>query len=96
MTLSTSVLSIQPAEYASPFVALAVPAGPLPPSLDNLDALTGGAIGRVYHSGDFTGKKDEQALVHADGPAKRYLLIGLGKPEEVNRARIRRARSPGG
>jgi leucyl aminopeptidase len=91
MTLSTSVLSIQPAEYASPFVALAVPAGPLPPSLDNLDALTGGAIGRVYHSGDFTGKKDEQALVHADGPAKRYLLIGLGKPEEVNRARIRRA-----
>ena len=91
MPISTSVVSIQPSDHASPFMALAVPEGPLPPSLAHLDAMTRGAIGRVYQAGDFAGKNDEQALVHADGPANRYLLIGLGKPEEASRARIRRA-----
>ncbi|MDH4132194.1 MAG: leucyl aminopeptidase, partial [Gemmatimonadota bacterium] len=91
MPLSTSVLPLQPSDHASPFVALAVPEGPLPPSLAHLDAMTKGAIGRVYQAGDFVGKKDETVLVHAEGPASRYLLIGLGKPEDASRSRIRRA-----
>ena len=91
MPFASSVLSAAAAGYSTPLLAVAVPQGALPASLAALDAQTGGAIGRVYASGDFSGKKDEQMLLHPGGPAARVLLLGLGKPEELGRSGIRRA-----
>jgi leucyl aminopeptidase len=45
----------------------------------------------VLTSGDFTGKKDETAILYPSGPAARVLLVGLGTPNEIDRAIIRRA-----
>jgi leucyl aminopeptidase len=91
MPFETSVVVAAPAGCETPLLALALPRGPLPPSLAGLDKQTGGAIGRVLSSGDFTGKKDETAVLYPPGPASRVLLVGLGKPEEVDRTTIRRA-----
>ncbi len=91
MPFSTSVVSAAPASHATPLLAIAVPAGGLPASLAAVDAATGGALGRVYASGDFTGKKDEQVLVHPAGAIARVLLVGVGKAEEAGRTLIRRA-----
>ncbi len=91
MPFSTSVVPSAPAGHATPLLAVAVPQGGLPASLAALDAQTGGALGRVYGSGDFAGKKDELLLLHPGGPAARILLIGLGKVEEVGRTGLRRA-----
>ncbi|MGH7507924.1 MAG: leucyl aminopeptidase [Gemmatimonadales bacterium] len=91
MPLETSVIPAAPAGYETQLLALALPRGPLPSSLAALDKQTGGAIGRVLAAGDFTGKKDETAVLYPPGPASRVLLVGLGKPDEVDRAAIRRA-----
>jgi leucyl aminopeptidase len=91
MPFESSVVPAASAGYETPLLALALPRGPLPPSLAGLDKQTGGAIGRVLAAGDFAGKKDETALLYPPGPASRVLLIGLGKPDEVDRTAIRRA-----
>ncbi len=91
MPFTSSVVSAAASGHATPLLAVAVPQGTLPTSLADLDAQTGGALGRLYASGDFTGKKDEQALIHPGGPAARVLLLGLGKLEELGRTGIRRA-----
>jgi leucyl aminopeptidase len=91
MPFETSVAAAAPAGHETPLLALALARGPLPASLAALDKQTGGAIGRVLSSGDFTGKRDETAVLYPSGPAARVLLIGLGKTEEVDRAAIRRA-----
>jgi leucyl aminopeptidase len=93
MPFESSVVPAAPAGHETPLLALALPRGPLPSSLAGVDKQTGGAIGRVLAAGDFTGKKDETALLYPPGPASRVLLVGLGKPEEVDRAAIRRAAS---
>ena len=90
MAFTTSVSSAQPAGHATPLLGVAVFAAPMPPSLAPLDAQTSGAIGRLYASGDFTGKKDEQALLHVAGSAPRILMVGLGKAEESGRTMLRR------
>jgi leucyl aminopeptidase len=91
MPFETSVVAAAPAGHETPLLALALTRGPLPASLAALDKQTGGAIGRVLSSGDFTGKRDETAVLYPSGPASRLLLIGLGKTEEVDRGAIRRA-----
>jgi leucyl aminopeptidase len=91
MPFETAVLRTAPAGHATPLLAVAVPRGGLPASLGALDSATGGAVGRLYQAGDFTGKKDESAVIYPAGPAARVLLVGLGKPEEVNRGALRRA-----
>jgi len=91
MPFETSVAAAAPAGHETPLLALALTRGPLPASLAALDKQTGGAIGRVLSSGDFTGKRDETAVLYPSGPASRVLLIGLGKTEEVDRGAIRRA-----
>jgi leucyl aminopeptidase len=93
MSFETGVVQAQPAGYETPLLALALPRGKLPPSLEGVEKTTGGAVGRVLSSGDFTGKKDETALIYPTGPAPRILLVGLGKPEETDRTAIRRAAS---
>jgi leucyl aminopeptidase len=91
MPFETSVAAAAPAGHETPLLALALTRGPLPASLAALDKQTGGAIGRVLSSGDFTGKRDETAVLYPSGPASRLLLIGLGETEEVDRGAIRRA-----
>ncbi|HET9466380.1 MAG TPA: leucyl aminopeptidase [Gemmatimonadales bacterium] len=91
MPFETSVVAAAPAGYETPLLAIALPRGPLPPSLAGLDKQTGGAIGRVLASGDFTAKKDETVVMYPPGTAPRVLLVGLGKPNEVDRSVIRRA-----
>jgi leucyl aminopeptidase len=71
---------------------VAVAAGTtLPAALQALDAATGGALGRAYAAGDFAGKRDETTLAYAGGRARRVLLVGVGKVEEVGRTTLRRA-----
>ena len=56
-------------------------------------ASAGGACSGCFDAGDFSGKRDETALVYPPGPAARILLVGMGKAEEVSRGAIRRAAS---
>jgi leucyl aminopeptidase len=91
MPFATAVVPAAPAGYETPLLALALARGKLPPSLEGVDQATGGAVGRVLAAGDFTGKKDETAVVYPTGPAPRILLVGLGKPDEIDRTAIRRA-----
>ena len=80
---------------ATPLLAVAVPklaAKTLPAALAPLDAAAGGVLSRLAASGELTGARDEAVLVHAPGaPAERILLVGMGKPEDVSRASVRRA-----
>ncbi|HWH07626.1 MAG TPA: leucyl aminopeptidase [Candidatus Thermoplasmatota archaeon] len=56
-----------------------------------VDEATGGALSRVVRAGDFRGKWKESVLVHpAEGPAKRVLLVGMGKLEKLTKDRVRR------
>jgi leucyl aminopeptidase len=91
MPFETTALHAQPGGFDIPLLAVALPRGPLPASLGALDKQTGGAMGRVLSSGDFSGKKDETAVLYPSGPAARVLLIGLGKAEEVDQSAIRRS-----
>src|SRR6476619_4128933 len=93
MPFETTVVRAAPAGYETPLLAIAVARGGLPASLASLDQATGGALGRLFVAGDFSGKKDETALVYPPGPAQRVLLVGLGKPEESSRTGLRRAAS---
>ncbi|MGH7703829.1 MAG: M17 family peptidase N-terminal domain-containing protein, partial [Gemmatimonadales bacterium] len=91
MSLVISVVAATPAQHATPLLAVAVPVGGMPASLSPLDAATGGAIQRLFASGDFTGKKDELAVLHPVGPAPRIVMVGLGKPADLGRTAVRRA-----
>jgi leucyl aminopeptidase len=93
MPFETTVVAAAPLGHETPLLALAMARGPLPASLAKVDEVAGGALGRLISSGDFTGKRDEIAVVYPPGPAARILLVGLGKPEEINRGSIRRAAS---
>jgi leucyl aminopeptidase len=91
MPFETTIVSAQPAGYETPLLMLALPRGALPSSLSSVDSAAGGAINRVLAAGDFTGKKDETAVLYPSGPVARILLVGLGKPDEIDRAAVRRA-----
>jgi len=90
MPFETSVVQAAPAGYETPLLALALARGGLPSSLAGLDKQTGGSIARVLSTGDFSAKKDETTVLYPPGAAPRVLLVGLGKPEEVDRSAIRR------
>jgi len=91
MPFETVVVPSAPAGYETPLLMLALARGSLPASVGTIDSATGGAINRVLAAGDFTGKKDETAVIYPPGPFARVLLVGLGKPEEIDRGMIRRA-----
>ena len=74
--LTTTVTGTQPHAAATPFLAVIVPqSGTLPPSLAELDKSSGGALARAYGAGDFTGKKDEVALLYPSGSATRIAVV---------------------
>lgn len=57
--------------------------------LDNtkrMDRATRGLVREVFESGDFRGERYQPSLIytHGAGPAKRILLVGLGKRKEFN------------
>jgi leucyl aminopeptidase len=90
MPFETTVVRAAPAGHETPFLAVALARGGLPPSLAALDRAADGALARLLAAGDFSGKRDETALIYPPGPVGRILLIGLGKADEVSRAAIRR------
>ena len=83
MPFETALSQAQVAGFETPLLAIALARGTLPPSLAAFDKATGGALARLLAAGDFTGKKDEAALVYPPGPAARVLLVGLGKADEI-------------
>ena len=91
MSLETTVLVEAPASHATPLLMLAIPQGELPRSLVELDQRTGGALSRLYATGDFSGKRDELAVVYPDGLASKVLLVGMGKGTGDPAVTIRRA-----
>ncbi len=91
MAFDTTVVPATPDGYATPLLAAIVPEAGLPDALARLDQQTGGALARLYSSGDFRGKRDETALVHPSGAAQRVLLVGYGKLEPDARTVLRRA-----
>ncbi len=89
--MTGAVVTVPLAEVATPLLAVAVGAGTsLPPALSALDAQVGGALGRAYGAGDFTGKRDQTLLTYGTGPAARVLLVGIGPAGDRRRA-LRRA-----
>lgn len=85
------------AALKGPLVILPVAQGPLADSLAAFDQACGGALARCLASGDFTGAKDDTALVYPDpGGPERVLLVGMGEAEQVTAAALRRAAMIGG
>jgi leucyl aminopeptidase len=58
-----------------------------------LDRSSGGLLGEVMKSGDFTGKHAQMSVIYTRGalPARRVLLLGLGKKKEFDLEKLRRA-----
>jgi leucyl aminopeptidase len=80
--------------FETPLLAVAVPklGKALPAPLAALDARSGGLLGPLFAAGEFGGGRDEVAVVHPGGmPARRVLLVGMGKPEDLTRSSLRRA-----
>jgi leucyl aminopeptidase len=79
---------------ATPLLAVAVPkqsAKAVPAPLAALDAAAGGLLARLFATGEFSGARDETAVIHTAGPAQRILLVGMGKADDVARGAVRRA-----
>jgi leucyl aminopeptidase len=58
-----------------------------------VDKAIGGEIKKVLASGEFSGKANQVLLLHTRGeiPAKRVLLVGLGKKKDASLERVRQA-----
>jgi len=96
--LTSTVVTAPLAQVETPLLAVALAQGRgVPASLAELDRATGGVVARAITSGDFTGKRDETALLYCGaGKAERVLLVGVGKPGEVTRSSVRRAAAVAG
>jgi leucyl aminopeptidase len=81
------------ASLDTPLLAIGVTQGTAEPvgTLAALDAALNGAIGRVLASGDMRGRAgDETVLYGPDGGPQRIVLLGLGKPGDLDAERVRR------
>ncbi len=65
----------------------------LPPAVAALDRALKGLLSEVLRSEKFEGKPDQVTSVHTAGrlPAKRVLVVGLGKRKDLNPEVVRRA-----
>ncbi len=93
MPFSTSLSSASLESYRGPLLIAVVSQGTIPSALTSLDQQLGGALTRVYASGDFAGKKDETAVVYPAGAPGRILLVGVGK--DPGTAALRRGAAVG-
>lgn len=59
----------------------------------DLDDALGGQLRELRNNGEFSGKNQQSALIHTRGalPAKRILLLGLGKKKDATLDRVRQA-----
>jgi leucyl aminopeptidase len=94
VTVKSTVKVVPLDRYRGPLVAVAV--GELnsprvPGSLLSLDAVSSGDVARLFASGDFTGKRDQTAILYPKSGPDRILFVGLGTPSEVTRGAVRRA-----
>src|ERR1041384_3896621 len=97
MGLAVTHRVADPATLKTPLLILLVAKGAMPAGLGALDAATGGALARCWATGDFTGAKDETALLYPAGSTvERVLLVGLGEADKVTPAIVRRAAMIGG
>ena len=94
MAFETQVVPAVPEAHPTPLLVIVVPQGTQPASLAKLDQASQGLIARCYAVGDFTGKKDESAMLYPEGSRPRLLLVGIGKSED-HRSAIRRAAAIG-
>ena len=83
-------------EQETPAIAVGLFEGteiPLTGAAGELDAALNGELGSVIADGDFKGKTNETLVLYTHGqlPAKRIILVGLGKPEEITLNVIREA-----
>jgi leucyl aminopeptidase len=88
------IVKVVPVEkVTAPLVAVAVGQihEKVPTALLGLDQLTDRGITRLINTGDFRGERDQVAMLYPPKGAQRILLIGLGAPEEITRAGVRRA-----
>jgi leucyl aminopeptidase len=69
--------------------------GKVPDSLLGLDAAAGGVVKRAIATEDFTGERDQTALLYPTGGASRILLVGMGDHPEITRGQIRTAAAIG-
>jgi leucyl aminopeptidase len=89
---SVKVVSLE--RVTSPLLAVALGelhSDKLPDSLLPLDAALSGAVATLLASRDFSGKRDEVAVLYPRGRATRLLLVGMGPGGEITRGAIRRA-----
>ncbi len=58
-----------------------------------IDKALQGSIGRLLREGEFTGKLNQLSVLHAQGQlkAKKVILVGLGKPDQLTLERLRQA-----
>ena len=91
MALSVVHRTADPASIDTPLLVLFATKGELPGYLRALDTALTSALTRCWSSGDFTGARDETALLYPAGPIARVLLVGLGAPDEVTDGALRRA-----
>jgi leucyl aminopeptidase len=95
--MKIEVVLTAPHQSKVPLLAVGVPkqaAKAMPEVLADLDASSGGLLARSFTSGEFSGARDETALVPLSGAGpERVLLVGLGKVEDVGRTGLRRAAS---
>ena len=58
-----------------------------------VDSALNGAISEIIASGDLTGKADQISVLYPRGsiPAKRVLIVGLGKPDDFDVEGVRKA-----
>jgi len=87
----------KPEEFATELLALYVFEGAngeqTAPAVSAVDRALGGAIQQILDSGDFRGKLEETSLYYTRGaiPARRVLLVGMGKREKFGADQGRRA-----
>ena len=85
------------ATLETPLLILPICKGSLPASLAELDRKLGGVLGRCWSAGDFTGARDETALLYPlESSITRVLLIGLGEPGDLSAGALRRGAMIGG
>lgn len=81
------------AVIVSLFEGVTVPTG----ATAAVDQALGGAIHQMIAAGDFRGRKNETAVLYTLGrlPARKVVLVGLGKAEDLDAERIRQAAAAG-
>jgi leucyl aminopeptidase len=92
--MNVELILRDPLTVASPLLVLPMAEGTetLSGALASADALTGGELARALERKDVTGKKEETFLLFPpEGSApKRILIVGMGKPGEVDAEVLRR------